>query len=181
VVLPERPGPAPAPGFLQASQVMLPLITTAAWATRQQAAHLQALLVAPLGLLFVCSSGRSNAPSPAKCLRMHGVPLLKVKLENDNDADDDDPGRPEWGTSACPAAAPELVLRRDGSIDARIPAVLAALQDQLTTQGHAQAREAPPGPPSNCCSSSCNSAVSSCWGDLPLLCMKMRPGCNSSK
>lgn len=42
--------------------------------------------------------------------------------------------RPEWGTSSCLPVAPELVLRRDGAVDVRVPAVLAALQDALQLQ-----------------------------------------------
>ncbi|KAF8064643.1 EIF4E1 [Scenedesmus sp. PABB004] len=37
--------------------------------------------------------------------------------------------RPEWGTPACAPTVPELVLRRDGALDVRLPAVLAALLD----------------------------------------------------
>lgn len=37
---------------------------------------------------------------------------------------------PEWGDAAtCPPSAPELVLRQDGCLDVRLPAVLAALLD----------------------------------------------------
>eukprot|EP00775_Hariotina_reticulata_P012242 gene12242-biopygen14138 len=39
--------------------------------------------------------------------------------------------RSDWGTGSCPSSAPELVLKRDGCIDVRVPIVLAALQDQV--------------------------------------------------
>jgi hypothetical protein len=39
------------------------------------------------------------------------------------------PCSPEWGASTCPPTTPELVLRQDGCMDVRIPAVLAALLD----------------------------------------------------
>lgn len=40
--------------------------------------------------------------------------------------------RSDWGTGSCPPSALELALKRDGSIDVRVPAVLAALQDQVS-------------------------------------------------
>ena len=45
------------------------------------------------------------------------------------------PRRPEWGASSCPPSTPELVLRTDGCIDVRIPAVLAALLDAAAAAG----------------------------------------------
>jgi hypothetical protein len=43
------------------------------------------------------------------------------------------PCSPEWGASSCTPSTRELVLRRDGCADVRLPAVLAALLDASTT------------------------------------------------